>query len=174
MGIACIVVAPSHIPSRPGDHIKTDRRDAERLAQLFRSGELTSVYVPTRDDEALRDLIRARAVFKEDQHRYRQRIIHYLLRRQISPPTTIKRRWTQAYCAWLNKLTFERESEQITVQEYIHELQECEERLTRIEAAMAEQALKGAKAEVIRVVQSLRGIALTAVTMVAEIRLGKV
>jgi len=170
MGISCTVIAPSHIPSRPGDHIKTDRRDAEKLAQLFRAGELTAVYVPTRDDEALRDLIRARADFKEDQHRFRQRIIHYLLRRQISPPATIQRRWTQAYRAWLNRLTFERESEQLTVQEYLHELHECEERLTRIEAAMAEQALKGAKAEVIRAVQSLRGIALvTAVTIVAEI-----
>lgn len=60
LGIECFVIAPSLIPSKPGERIKTDRRDAVRLAQLFRAGELTSIYVPTEDDEALRDLVRAR------------------------------------------------------------------------------------------------------------------
>ncbi|WP_258171232.1 transposase [Paenibacillus sp. R14(2021)] len=75
MGVSCIVVAPSLIPKRAGDRVKTDRRDAMRLAQLFRAGELTSVYVPDRDTEALRDLVRAREDAKEDLHRARQRMV---------------------------------------------------------------------------------------------------
>ncbi|WP_246014145.1 IS110 family transposase [Paenibacillus rhizophilus] len=78
MGITCIVVAPSLIPKRAGDRVKTDRRDAIRLAQLHRAGELTSVYVPDRDTEALRDLVRAREDAKEDLHRARQRMIKFL------------------------------------------------------------------------------------------------
>ncbi|MGJ7923314.1 IS110 family transposase, partial [Neobacillus sp. LXY-4] len=73
MGIECDVIAPSLIPNKPGDRVKTDKRDAIRLAQLFRAGELTSVYVPTEEDEALRDLVRARECAKEDELRAKHR-----------------------------------------------------------------------------------------------------
>ncbi|MEW9672719.1 transposase [Ammoniphilus sp. 3BR4] len=69
LNIECMVVAPSLIPQKPGERVKTDRRDSMRLAQLFRAGELTSIYVPTKEDEALRDLVRAREDAKEDQLR---------------------------------------------------------------------------------------------------------
>ena len=107
MGAQCCVIAPTLIPKRTGDRIKTDRRDALQLARLFRAGELTSIYVPTREDEALRDLIRSRSDAKEDLHRARQRLIKFLLRHQIHHPVTIKRRWTQKYRNWLDTLKFE-------------------------------------------------------------------
>ncbi|MCM3126223.1 transposase [Paenibacillus sp. MER 78] len=89
MGAQCCVIASTLIPKRAGDRIKTDRRDALQLAQLFRAGELTSIYVPTREDEALRDLIRTRSDAREDLHRARQRLIKFLLRQQIHPPVTM-------------------------------------------------------------------------------------
>jgi transposase len=96
MGAKCSVIAPSLIPKRPSEQIKTDRRDAVRFAQLFRAGELTPIYVPSRDDEALRDLVRAREDAKEYIHRARQRLIKFLLRHQIHQPSNLKRQWTKS------------------------------------------------------------------------------
>jgi transposase len=170
MNIACTVVAPSLIPTKPGEHIKTDRRDAERLAQLFRSGDLTAVYVPSRDDEALRDLVRARADAREDYHRSRQRVVHFLLRHQIHPPAKIVRRWTKVYWIWLDQLSFERDPERIAFREYLYTIKENEDRLKRIELGIAEQAAAGPHAPVIQALQTLRGIAfITAAILVAEI-----
>jgi transposase len=109
MGLSCLVVAPSLIPVRQGDKVKTDRRDAIRLAQLLRAGELTPVWVPQEEDEALRDLVRAREDAKEDLHRARQRIIKFLLRRSLHAPQGI-RNWTKKHGDWLNSLTFESRS----------------------------------------------------------------
>ena len=170
MGASCTVIAPSLMPKRPGDRVKTDRRDAEQLARLFRAGELTGVYVPTREDEALRELVRARESAKEDIHRARQRVLKFLLRHQIHPPETIKRRWTKKYRVWLTQLTFDYESMQIVFTEMLHALEEIEQRIGRIEKAILHQATVGAKASIIQVLQSLRGIGLiTAITIAAEI-----
>lgn len=162
----------SLIPKRAGNHIKTDRRDAIQLARLFRAGELTAVYVPTRDNEALRDLVRTRADAREDLHRTRQRLIKFLLRHQIHhPPITIKRRWTQRYRNWLDTLKFDKQTtHQAAWKEYLYAVTEAEQRLKRLETAILEEATKGAKAPLIRVLQGLRGVArLTAVTIAAEI-----
>ena len=170
MGIQCTVVAPSHIPSRPGDQVKTDRRDAERLSQLHRAGELTAVFVPTPETEALRDLVRAREDAKEDVHRARQRLIQFLLRHHMHPPLTIKKRWTKTYRKWLGQLKFEHASEQAAFQEYLHAIRECEERVERLEASLVEQAKTCVHGPVIRALQGLRGVALiNAITMVVEI-----
>lgn len=170
MKIHCVVVAPSHTPRRPGDQIKTDRRDAEKLAQLHRAGELTEVFVPTRESEALRDLIRAREDAREDLHRARQRLIHFLLRHHIHPPAAIKRRWTKRYREWLGGLCFERASEEIVHREYLHATREIEERIQRLETAILEEAGKSVHAPVIEAMQGLRGIALlTAAILVSEI-----
>lgn len=171
MGAQCYVIAPTLIPKRAGDRIKTDRRDALQLARLFRAGELTSIYIPTREDEALRDLIRARSDAREDLHRARQRLIKFLLRQQIHPPVTIKRRWTQKYRNWLDTLKFETQpAHQAMWKEYKYAVHEAEQRQKRLEASILEEASKGAKASIIHVLQSLRGIALlTAVTIAAEI-----
>jgi transposase len=97
LGIECEVIAPGLIPQRPGDRVKTDKRDAERLAQLFRAGELTSVYVPTEEDEALRDLVRAREDAKEDELRPKHRITKLLLRYDIRPPEDVGKNWSAKY-----------------------------------------------------------------------------
>ncbi|WNR43844.1 IS110 family RNA-guided transposase [Paenibacillus roseipurpureus] len=170
MGAQCEVIAPSLLPKRPGDQVKTDRRDALQLAQLYRSGELTSIYVPDRDDEALRDLVRAREDAREDLHRARQRLGKFLLRHHIHHPSHMKKRWTKMYRKWLGTLTFERKTEQTTFNEYLHAIYEVEQRQQRLETAMLEQATTGTKAELVKFVQTLRGIArITAITLVAEI-----
>lgn len=170
MGAHCTVVAPSLIPKRPGDHVKTDRRDAEQLARLFRAGELVSVYVPDKEDEALRELVRLRQATKEDQHRARQRILKFLLRHQIEPPAAIKRRWSKKYLEWLRKLSFPYSSMQLAFDEMLHALFEIEQRLERLEKELAHQAESSSKAPLIRALQSLRGVGLlTAVTVVTEI-----
>jgi len=170
MGISCTVIAPSRIPQRPGDAVKTDRRDAERLAQLHRAGELTAIHVPTPEIEALRDLIRAREAARGELHRTRQRIIHFLLRHQIHTPEGMKRRWTKRYRQWLSTLTFEFAAQERVFAEHLQELREVEERIKRFEAAMREEAEICTYAPVIQALQGLRGIALlTAMTLVVEI-----
>jgi transposase len=96
LGIECEVIAPSFIPKKPGERIKTDRRDSIKLAKLFRAGELTPVYVPTEDDEALRDLVRAREDAKEDELRAKHQLSKFLLRNDIHPPFKGKK-WTRRY-----------------------------------------------------------------------------
>jgi len=103
LGIACIVVAPGLTPTRPADRVKTDRRDAVRLAELLRAGELTPVWVPHEEDEALRDLVRAREDAKQDLLRARHRLSKFLLRHGIRPPEGV-RRWSRRYREWLEGL----------------------------------------------------------------------
>lgn len=169
LGIQCNVVAPSLIPKRPGERVKTDRRDSVRLAQLYRAGELTSIYVPTPEDEVLRDLVRCREDAKEDELRARHRLSKFLLRHDITPPTGVNK-WTINYYRWLDTLKFERSSSRITFQEYYHQLKEIKERILRLEEEIRIHANEGAHASKIQALQSLRGVALiTATSIVAEI-----
>lgn len=169
LGIHCEVVAPSLIPKRPGERVKTDRRDSVRLAQLYRAGELTSIYVPTPEDEALRDLVRCREDAKEDELRARHRLTKFLLRHDIKPPSGVNK-WTVRYYSWLDALKFENPSLRITFQEYYHHLKELKERLRRLEEEISINATEGAHAPKIQALQSLRGVALiTATSIVAEI-----
>lgn len=170
LGIECEVIAPSLIPQKPGDRIKTDRRDATRLAQLFRSGELTSIYVPSEEDEALRDLVRAREATKEDELRAKHRITKFLLRHDIRPPEEVGKNWSYKYRQWIQTLSFERSSSRVVFQEYLHSLYEIQERLKRLEEEIEHQAAEGSHAPMIQALQSLRGVALmTATSLVAEI-----
>lgn len=169
MDIEYMVVAPSLIPKRSGDRVKTDNRDSTRLAQLLRAGELTSVWVPDEDHEALRDLIRARHDAREDLQSSRQRLVHLLLRHEIHPPQGV-RNWSVKYREWLKRLTFERASQRIVFQEYLHAIYEVEERMKRLETQIHEEALQSEHAPVIQALQTLRGVAeVTAVTLVVEI-----
>lgn len=169
MEIDCMVVAPTLIPRRAGDRVKTDRRDAIRLAQLLRAGELTPVWVPNEEHEVLRDLVRARHDAREDLQRARQRLVHLLLRHDIRTPQGM-RNWTVKHREWLNRLTFEKASLRIVFQEYLHAIYEVEERMKRIEAQIHEEAIQSEHAPVIQALQTLRGIAeVTAVTLGAEI-----
>ena len=169
MGIECEVIAPSLIPQKPGERIKTDRRDSLRLAKLFRAGELTSIYVPTADDEALRDLMRAREDAKEDELRAKHRLTKFLLRNEIHPPSDVGT-WTSKYRQWLDSLKFDRPTSRVVFQEYLHHLQEIEARIKRLEEEINVQATEGSHAPMIQALQTLRGVkVITATSLVAEV-----
>jgi transposase len=168
LGIECIVVAPSLIPARPGDRVKTDRRDAARLARLLRSGDLTPVWIPDVAGEALRDLVRARDDAKADQLRARHRLSKFLLRRAVLPPAGI-RAWSRAHDAWLDRLTFAEPADQIVLDDYRSVARAAAERVKRLETALFQLATTGAQAELIAALQAIRGIGfLSAVTIAAE------
>lgn len=168
-GIECIVVAPTLIPERPGDRVKTDRRDSMRLAQLLRAGELTPVHVPTEEDEALRDLVRLREDVKQDQLRARHRLSKFLLRHDIKPPQKMTK-WKTPYQKWLNSLKFESRALQVTFQEYMQTLEEMDQRLARLEKEIHELSESSSRAPVIQALQTLRGVReITAVTLAVEI-----
>ena len=169
MDIACEVIAPSLIPQKPGERIKTDKRDAINLAKLYRAGELTPIYVPTEDDEALRDLVRAREDVKEDELRAKHRLTKFLLRNEIKPPQGTKK-WTVKYWDWLNKLTFERSASRMAFQEYLQQLKEFQQRLKLLEREIEDQAKEGVHAPMIQTLMTLRGVAvITATSLAAEI-----
>src|SRR5436305_7696681 len=122
LGVACEVIAPSLVPTKAGDRVKTDRRDAEKLARCYRAGELTAVWVPDAAHEALRDLVRAREAAKKDQLRARHRLGKFLLRHGRRPPTAMKA-WTQAHLAWVKSAVhFDHAPQEATLLDYIHEV----------------------------------------------------
>ncbi|MGG1572395.1 IS110 family transposase [Fictibacillus sp. NRS-1165] len=169
MDIACEVTAPSLIPHKPGERVKTDRRDAIRLAQLYRAGELTSVHVPTEEDEALRDLVRVREDAKEDTLRAKQRLISFLTRYDQRPPKGTKR-WSKDYRHWLNKLTFKNAVKNRAFQEYLTQVKLQELRLQEMDKEIEEQAKEGYHAPMIQALKALRGVAtISATGLVAEI-----
>lgn len=169
MGVDCEVIAPSLIPQKPGDRVKTDRRDAIRLAKLYRAGELTPIHVPTKEDEALRDLVRAREDAKEDELRAKHRLTKFLLRYDIHPPKGVNK-WTYTYREWLDSLSFESSLQKIVFQEYRQHLVEIEQRIQRLEKEIELQAEEGYHAPMIQALQVLRGVAsITATGLVAEI-----
>lgn len=170
LNIHCTVIAPSLIPQRPGERIKTDRRDAIRLAQLYRAGELTAVYVPTEEDEALRDLVRCREDSKEDELRAKHRLSKFLLRNDIRPPSDIVSKWTVKYYRWLDTVKFKNTKLQVVFREYYHQVKEIQQRILRLEEEIKVQATEGIHAPTIQALQALRGVALiTATSIVAEI-----
>jgi transposase len=169
MDLPCTVVAPSLIPIRQGDRVKTDKRDALRLAQLFRAGELTSVFVPSEENESLRDLVRAREDAVEDRTRARHRLSKFLLRHDRRPQTKL-RAWGSMYQRWLDGLRWTDRREQVVFQEYLHHLQEIDGRISRLEAAIHLEATESERAPVIQALQTLRGVAeVVATSLVAEI-----
>jgi len=166
--ISCSVVAPALIPRKSGDRVKTDRRDSETLARLHRAGELTSVYVPDAEDEALRDLIRAREDAQKAQRKAKQQLGAFLLRHHCV--YSGKSKWTQAHFNWLADITMPHPAQQITLQEYIDTVKSCGERVNRITAQIRQLAEQSPQKEVIKALQSLRGVSLVvAATVVAEL-----
>jgi transposase len=171
LGMACEVIAPTLVPMKAGDRVKTDRRDAERLARSYRSGDLTAVWVPNEGSEALRDLVRTREAAKQDQLRARHRLSKFLLRTGRRPVLGMKS-WTAPYMAWARQLQFAQAAQQATLLDYLHEVDHQGERVRRLEQAITE-AVKLASPqvqEVIKGLQALRGIAeISAVTIVSEL-----
>jgi transposase len=139
LGVPCQVVAPSLVPVKAGDRVKTDRRDAAKLARSYRSGDLTPVWVPDAAHEALRDLVRAREDAKQDQQRARQRLGKFLLRHGLCPPDTVKKSWTQKYLTWIKEqVHFEQPALEATLLDYVHEVDHMAERIQRLEKSIDE------------------------------------
>jgi transposase len=172
LGVKCEVVAPTLVPVKPGDRVKTDRRDARKLAQSYRAGDLTAVWVPDEAHEALRDLVRAREAAKQDQLRARHRLSKFLLRHGRRAPSGVKP-WTLQYMDWVRQhVQFQQPAQEYTRLDYLHEVEHANDRVRRLEEAIRE-AVKLAPLpmqEVMQALQALRGIALiSAVTIVSEL-----
>jgi len=167
-GYDCWVVAPSLIPKKPGDRVKTDRRDAVQLARLARSGDLTVVYVPQVADEAIRDLARAREDTLGDLKSAKFRLKAFLLRHDIR--YTGRATWGPAHLRWLSEVVCPTPAQQIVFQEYVRAINEHTERLQRLDQALQDQVTSWRLQSVVEALQALRGVQfITAVTMVAEI-----
>ena len=161
-------MAPSLIPKRPGDRVKTDRRDALQLARLHRAGELTAIHVPDIEDEAVRDLSRAREDAQRDLKSAKFRLKAFLLRQDIRYEGAA--RWTPAPLRWLARVVCPTPAQQIVFQEYLRTINEQNERLARLEQALRDQMEHWWLAPVIEALQVLRGVQFTtAVTLIAEL-----
>jgi transposase len=168
-GLACEVVAPSSIPRRSGDRVKTDRRDAIMLARLARAGELTAVRVPGVGDEAVRDLVRAREDAVRECRNARHRLKALLLRNGIG--YTGKSAWTAAHLRWLATLKMQHAAQQIGFQEYLHAITEATARIARLEQAMRDALPEWGLRALVQALQALRGVQLVAaMTLVAELQ----
>ena len=168
MGHDCIVVAPSLIPVKAGDRVKTDRRDAVMLAKLHRAGELTAVWVPDAAHEAMRDLVRARATAMRVLGKARQHLQGFLLRHGRIYPG--KKGWTVAYRRWLTTVGFQHPAQQIVFQDYVDAVSDTEARVERLTGQIADFLPSWSLAPVVEAVQAMRGVAfIVAVTVVAEV-----
>jgi len=168
LGVQCVVAAPSQIPHRPGDRVKTDRRDALTLARALRNGDLSAVHVPTREDEAVRDYLRMLEDMKADLRKAKQRVLGFLLRRRIRYEQGTA--WTQLHRAWLQALQLEDPLEQLTLTEYRCQVDELEEKCRRIKAGIEEIAARKSYAEPVAKLKAFKGVeTLIALSLVSEI-----
>jgi transposase len=168
LGHECTVVAPSLVPVRAGNRVKTNRRDAVTLARLHRAGELTAVWVPDPTHEAMRDLIRARMAAMEVVRRARQQLQGFLLRH--GRVFTGRKAWSPAHRRWLAGLRFAHPAQQIVLQEQTDAVAEAERRRDRLDEQIKELVPDWSLAPVVAALQAMRGIAfLSAVVLVAEI-----
>ena len=172
LGVDCQVIAPSLVPSKAGDRVKTDRRDAEKLARCHRAGDLTAVWVPDAAHEALRDLVRAREAAKKDQLKARHRLGKFLLRHGQRPPDGV-RAWTTKHREWIKShVRFPQAALEATLADYVEEVDHVATRLVKLEKAL-DEAVRQAPPEiraVIEALQALRGVAqTTAASIVSEV-----
>jgi transposase len=166
--LRCWVVAPSLVPTKAGDRVKTDRRDAIQLARLMRSGDLTPVYVPTVEDEALRDRARAREDAIRARKAAKNRLKAFRLRQDIRYEG--RATWGPAHLRWLAEVVCPTPAQQIVFQEYVRAVAEPDERLQRLETELREQGQSWRLAPVVQALQAMRGVQFTAaVTLVAEL-----
>src|SRR5664279_811152 len=144
LGVKCEVIAPTLVPVKAGDRVKTDRRDAEKLARRYRSDDLTAVWVPDESSEALRDLVRAREAAKQDQLRARHRLNKFLLRSGQRPPVGV-RAWIHLHRIWVSQIRFTQVAQASTRLDYLHEVEHMRERLEQAiveEVKLASPALQ--------------------------------
>ena len=168
LGHDCIVVAPSLIPSKPGDRVKTNRRDAVNQARLLRAGELTAVWVPDEHHEAIRDLSRAREAAVDDLKSKRQQVSSLLLRLGLHYPG--KKTWGKAHRNWLASQKIAHREQRFVFEELLGAERQAQDRADRLEAAIRAAVPEWSLAEVVTALQAMRGIDLvSAVTILAEI-----
>lgn len=169
LGHECEVVAPSLIPKKPGNRVRTDPRDAQQLARLHRAGELTPVWVPGPEQEAMRDLTRAREDLKSLERQAKQRLGAYLLRHgQVYQAG--QKKWTQRYFRWLERVKFELPVQQIVFQEYVDTVIDLQGRVQALEREMERALPAWSLAPVVEALMALRGIDLvSAMTLLAEL-----
>jgi len=168
LGHQCMVVAPSLIPKRPGDRVKTNRRDAVTLAKLLRAGELTAAWVPDAVHEAIRDLTRSREAVMEELRRKRQLLSAFLLRH--GRIFTGKVSWRGRHIRWLSQQNFDHPAQRVVMQEMLSGISDAQNRLARLECALDEIVPDWSMAPVVEALQAMRGVSfITAVTFVAEV-----
>lgn len=167
--VSCQVIAPALIPRKPGDHIKTNRRDARKLAELLRAGLLTEVAPPTPADEAVRDLARARDDAREDLMRARHRLSKLLLRRGVHFAGP-QRAWSEPHRRWLRSLTWDHAADRLVADDYLLAIEQLEARLAELDAALQAVAQTEPYREPVAWLRCFRGIdTLSAVIIVAEL-----
>lgn len=165
--VSCDVIAPALIPRKPGERVKTNRRDARKLAELGRAGLLTTVQPPTPEDEAVRDLARARDDAREDLQRCRHRLGKLLLRRGLHYSG---RNWTRGHRQWIDSLTWAHAAERPVVEDYLLAIDHTEARLLELDARLAEIAERDPYREPVGWLRCFRGIdTLTAMLILAEL-----
>jgi transposase len=166
-GIACEVIAPGLVPVRPGDRVKTDPRDARKLARLYAGGLLEAICVPSVELEALRDLVRAREAARIDRMRDRHRLSKFLLRHQRRMPF---RSWGAGRRKWLGEQNFDQRAQQLAFDTYLHTLDLVDRRVEGLDRQLADVAQRGEWAGLVARLRCVRGIdTLTAVGLAAEI-----
>ena len=163
--LTCVVVAPSLIPRKPGDRVKTDRRDAITLARAMRSGDLTAIYVPGIEDEALRDLSRGRHDALQDLKRSKRRLKSFLLRQDIRDEGRAS--WNAAHLRWLAGVVCPTPPQQIIFQEYLRAVTEQHERRQRLERELHDAVKSWRRYPLVQARQALRGVELTGAVILA-------
>jgi transposase len=167
-GIECIVVAPSLVPSSSGDRVKTDHRDAVRLARFLRSGDLTEVHVPEPATEAMRDLERARDDAKNAERVARQQLNKFLLRHGLRYER--RKRWSQLHLTWIRAQHFPHEAQQRVLEDHLRTVEEATERVARLTKSIVELVESWSLRPLVVGLQALRGVSvIAAVTLAAEI-----
>jgi transposase len=168
LGHECTVAAPSLIPKKAGDRVRTNRRDAVSLARLLRAGELTAVWVPDEGHEAMRDLVRARAAAVESLRVHRQQVSAFMLKHGRIYPR--KKGWTMRYLRWLQEQKFDHPAHQIALQEMVEGVRIAKERAERLERTIEEFVPAWSSAQIVQALQTLRGVDLiVAVTFATEV-----
>ncbi len=168
-GHECQVVAPSKTPRKPGDRVKTDRRDAKKLAEMLRSGDLTPVWVPDEEQESIRDLTRAREELKRVELQLKQRLAALLLRNG-KKYTAGKKKWTQRYYRWLADVRMEYPVQQIVLEEYLDAVKGAEEKVRGLEEEMRKALETWSLKKVVESLMALRGVNfVTAMSVTAEL-----
>lgn len=167
-GHECIVVAPSLIPKKAGDKVKTDKRDAIALARLFRAGELTAVYVPNPEDEAMRDLTRAREEIIHTRTKAKQRLKSFLLRHDIRCPQSAN--WSEAHLRWLAEVKLPHEASQVVYQEYLNSVTEATHREERMLREIQKHCEQWRLYPAVKALMALRGVRMiTASCIISEL-----